>query len=52
MESLTIAAKTEALDRVNDFVAEKLAAYECPMRTLLQIRLAIEEIFVNIALCL
>ena len=49
MNSLTIAAKTESLDTVNDFVEEKLASYECPMRTLLQIRLAIEEIFVNIA---
>ena len=49
MERLTIAAKTEALDTVNDFAEEKPAAYECPMRTLLQIRLAIEEIFVNIA---
>ena len=49
MNSMTIAAKTESLDMVNDFVEEKLASYECPMRTLLQIRLAIEEIFVNIA---
>lgn len=49
MESITIAAKTEALDTVVDFVEEKLAPYDCPMRTLLQLRLAIEEIFVNIA---
>lgn len=49
MNSMTIAAKTESLDMVNDFVEEKLAAYDCPMRTMLQIRLAIEEIFVNIA---
>lgn len=49
MESMTIAAKTEALDKVTDFVEEQLAPYDCPMRTLLQLRLAIEEIFVNIA---
>ena len=49
MESMTIKAKTEALDTVTDFVEEKLASYECPMRTMLQLRLAIEEIFVNIA---
>ncbi len=49
MESLTIKAKTEALDTVTDFVEEKLAPYDCPMRTMLQLRLAIEEIFVNIA---
>ena len=49
MESLTIQAKTEALDTVTDFVEERLAPYDCPMRTMLQLRLAIEEIFVNIA---
>ena len=49
MESITVAAKTEKLDTVADFVEEKLAPYDCPMRALLQLRLAIEEIFVNIA---
>ena len=49
MESITVKAKTEALDTVTDFVEEKLAPCDCPMRTLLQLRLAIEEIFVNIA---
>ena len=49
MDSITVAAKTEALDSVVDFVEEKLTSCECPMRTLLQLRLAIEEVFVNIA---
>ncbi len=49
MDSMTVAAKTENLDAVVDFVEEELAPFECPMRTLLQLRLAIEEIFVNIA---
>ena len=49
MDSLTVKAKTDQLDTVTDFVEEKLAPYDCPMRTMLQLRLAIEEIFVNIA---
>ena len=49
MKSMTIAAKTEELDKVTGFVEETLAPYDCPMRTLLQLRLAIEEVFVNIA---
>ena len=49
VESLKVMAKTDQLDTVTDFVEEKLALYDCPMRTMLQLRLAIEEIFVNIA---
>ena len=49
MEQLIVPAKTKELDRVNDFVERQLEQYDCPMRTLFQLRLAIEEIFVNIA---
>jgi sigma-B regulation protein RsbU (phosphoserine phosphatase) len=49
MDRLIVPAKTEALDTVTDFVEEKLASFECPMRTTLQLRLAVEEVFVNIA---
>ena len=49
MDIMTVKAKTDQLDTVTDFVEEKLAPYDCPMRTMLQLRLAIEEIFVNIA---
>ena len=49
MERMTTAAKTENLDAVVGFVEKQLEPFGCPMRTLLQLRLAIEEIFVNIA---
>ena len=49
MKSLRVKAKTDELDTVTDFVEEMLAPCECPMRTMFQLRLAIEEIFVNIA---
>ena len=49
MKSLTVPAKTESLDEVNDFVSEELETYDCPMKVQLQIQLAIEEIFINIA---
>jgi sigma-B regulation protein RsbU (phosphoserine phosphatase) len=46
---MTTTAKTENLDAVVAFVEEMLEPFGCPMRTLLRLRLAIEEIFVNIA---
>jgi len=49
MENLIVPAKTENLDRVTMFVDERLEAYECPVPIQMQIELAIEEIFVNIA---
>ena len=49
MDSMTVKATTDELEAVTDFVEQKLAPHECPMRTMLQLRLAIEEIFVNIA---
>ena len=49
MEIMTVKAMTDQLDTVTDFIEEKLAPYDCPMRTMLQLRLAVEEIFVNIA---
>ena len=49
MKSLTVPAKTECIDEINDFVGQELEAYDCPMNIQLQIELAIEEIFVNIA---
>ena len=47
MNPLKIAAKTENLEIVNDFLAEKRIG--CPMKLLMQTQLAVEEIFVNIA---
>lgn len=49
MKSLTVPAKTESLDEVIAFVGEELEAYDCPMKTQMQIEIAIEEIFINIA---
>ncbi len=49
MKSLTVPAKTEYLDEINAFVGEELEQYDCPMGIQMQIELAIEEIFVNIA---
>ena len=49
MESLTIVAEVKNLETVNDFVLGQLKEYGCPKNVLLQIRLAVEEIFVNIA---
>ena len=49
MKSLTVPAKDECLDDINDFVGEELEQYDCPANIRMQIELAIEEIFVNIA---
>ena len=42
-------AKKENLDEVLDFVDAALEEWECPMKTLNQINIAVEEMFVNIA---
>ncbi len=47
MSKLEIDAKTENLDRVNDFIADNLIG--CSMKLLMQIDLVVEEVFVNIA---
>ena len=49
MAELTIEAKTENLDKVLAFVDELLERTDCPMRTQMQIEVAVEEIFTNIA---
>lgn len=49
MEYMNITAEIPNLDAVNDFIFGKLEAYELPRNTLFQIRLAVEEIFVNIS---
>ena len=49
MDKLTIEAKVENLNEVLSFVDEKLEANDCPMKTQMQIDVAVEEIFVNIA---
>ena len=49
MEKLTIKAKLENLNDVTAFVESQLEQMDLPMKTQMQIDLAVEEIFVNIA---
>lgn len=49
MSRLTIKAVPEALTEVQAFVEQELEAHDCPMRSLMQISVAVEEIFINIA---
>lgn len=49
MAELNIAAKTEKLNEVISFVEEQLEAVNCPPKIMMQISVAVEEIFVNIA---
>ncbi len=49
MEKLKIEAKVENLDKVTEFVDGLLEAYDCPMKTMMRIDVAVEEIFVNVA---
>ena len=46
--SLTVPAETGSLPTVNQFLRQNLEAVGCPETTMFQIRLAVEEIFINI----
>ena len=47
--SMTIAAKTENLDKIIDFVNEHLESVDCSMKVMTQMDIVVEELFVNIA---
>ena len=49
MKELTIEAKIENIEAVTDFVNEQLEALDCPMKAQMQIAIAIDELFGNIA---
>jgi len=49
MKELTIAATVENIEIVTDFVGEQLEALDCPMKAQMQIAIAIDELFGNIA---
>ena len=49
MKELTIAATVENIEVVTDFVNEQLEAFDCPVKTQMQIDIAIDELFGNIA---
>ncbi len=49
MKELTVAATLENIAKVTDFVNEELEALDCPMKAQMQINIAIDELFGNIA---
>jgi len=49
METRTFPAKTEELDNVLGFVNDALEAADADMKTQMQIAVAVEELFVNVA---
>ncbi|MEM1483422.1 ATP-binding protein [Oscillospiraceae bacterium PP1C4] len=49
MKNLTVTASTDELDHVLDFINVQLEAHNCSMKAQMQIAIAVEEIFVNIA---
>ena len=49
MKELNVAATVENIEVVTDFVNEQLEAFDCPMKAQMQIDIAIDELFGNIA---
>ena len=49
MKELTISATVENIEVVTDFVNEQLESFDCPMKAQMQIDIAIDELFGNIA---
>ena len=49
MKELTVSATLEKLEEVQAFIAGELEEYGCPMKAAMQISIAVEEIYVNIA---
>lgn len=48
-DELTIEATVESIPIVTEFVEERLAQFDCPMKAQMQINIAIDELFSNIA---
>ena len=49
MKNLVVEANKENMGTVNDFINAQLEEHGCSMKTQMQIELAVEEVFVNIA---
>jgi serine/threonine-protein kinase RsbW len=49
MKKITVPAKPEQLEIVANFVSKELELLDCPAKAQMQISIAVEEIFVNIA---
>ncbi|MBQ4338507.1 MAG: ATP-binding protein [Clostridia bacterium] len=49
MKELTLAATVENIQAVTDFVNEQLETVDCPLKAQMQVDIAIDELFGNIA---
>lgn len=49
MKQIIVPASLDQLDVINDFIHEELESRGCSMKVQMQVDLAVEEIFVNIA---
>ena len=49
VRELTVEAKTDNLSQVLAFLEQRLEELDCPMKTQMQIEMALEEMFVNVA---
>ncbi len=49
MKELDIEARAENLEKVIQFVDQELETADCPIKAQMQIEIAVEEIFINIA---
>lgn len=49
MKEITLLATLENLAPVQEFIESELKTYDCPMKAAMQISVAVEEIYVNIA---
>ncbi len=49
MKTLRVPAEVKQLPVINEFISEELEKYGCSMAVQMQVELAVEEIFVNIA---
>ena len=49
MKELTVAATTQNIETVTDFINGELEEHNCSMKALMQIDIAVDEIFGNIA---
>ncbi|MBD5521908.1 MAG: ATP-binding protein [Lachnospiraceae bacterium] len=49
MKEIVVEATIESIPKVTEFVDEQLEQLECPMKTQMQVDMAIDELFSNIA---
>lgn len=49
MKEMILTAEVDRLDEVIDFIQEELERHDVPMKLVMQIDIAVEELFVNIA---